>query len=208
MPPYFCRRDDIYYGGVILSKKLVRETNSTVFNPHTGETTLEKKEISFLNPWFDEEKGYLLWPRKNFAKSYQTIDFPKELNWAERGRLATLAKKIWSNTNMLGYRGNGGIRPYDIKQIGEIIGLKERAAGRFMRKMELLKIIKQIPVKFGERTEIQYYFNPVYYFSNSRLSFNLYLLFREELDVFVPDWVKKEFAGIKTTKDERNKVGI
>lgn len=179
-------------------QKLVREKTSKITNPETGEVTQGKSEVTFINPWFDDEKGYLLWPRKNFAKSYQTVDFPKELNWAERGRLATLAKKIWSNTNMLGYRGNGGIRPYDIKQIGKIIGLKERAATRFMRKMEKHRIIKPIPVKFGDRVEVQYYFNPVYYFSNNRLSFNLYLLFHEELDPLLPDWVKKEFAGIKT----------
>lgn len=159
----------------------------------TGE--IRHGRVQYIDAAFDEEKGYLFWNRKKFAKTFQDIDYPDDLSMIDRGRLATLAKKIYSNTNMLGYRGNGGVRPYDIEGIGRLVGLKRSQSYSFVNRMIEMRTLKAVPVQFGDRTETQYYMNPVYFFSSNRLSLNLYLLFREELDAVIPDWVKREFAA-------------
>ena len=160
---------------------------------HTGEIYSDKNK--FVNSTFDEEKGYLFWNRKNFAKTYRDIDFPEEMTDAEIGKMTRLSKKIWSNTNMLGYRGNGGIKPYDIEKIGEVIGLKYRQTLRFVNKMMRLGVMAKVKVDVGGKKETHYYINPIYFFSSNRIPLNLYLIFKNELDPFLPQWVIDRFKA-------------
>lgn len=173
-------------------RKIIKTT--TYEDRRTGE--VKSGRVQFIDCSFDEEKGYLFWNRKKFAKTFQDVEYPEDLSMIDRGRLATLAKKIYSNTNMLGYRGNGGVRPYDIEGIGQLVGLKKSQAYSFVNRMIEKKFLKSVPVKFGDKIENQYYMNPVYFFSSNRLNLNLYLLFREELDSVLPEWVKNEYASV------------
>jgi hypothetical protein len=166
----------------------------------TGEIYGEK--VRHIAVAFDEEKGYLFWARKSFAKSFLDVDFPEEMTMVDRGRMATLAKKIWSNTNMLGYRGNGGVRPYDVKKIGEVIGLRPYQAGQFVRKMIRLGIMARVNVEVGGKKETHFYINPIYFFSSNRIPLNLYLIFRRQLDEVLPDWVKRKYME----QEEREKT--
>jgi len=189
----------------VLTFEIVRKTNeksggkmlkeTRYIEEETGE--LRGKNVRYIASSFDEEKGYLFWARKGFAKSFLDIDFPPETTMKERGQMATLAKKIWSNTNMLGYRGNGGIRPYNEKQIGEVIELKEYQAKKFVRKMIDLGIMAKVNVEAGEKKEVHFYVNPIYFFSSNRIPLNLYLIFRNQLDCYLPDWVKAKYAETK-----------
>jgi hypothetical protein len=144
-------------------------------------------------PTFDEEKGYLFWPRKSFAKSFHGVDFPDEMNDLEIGRMARLAKRIWSNTNMLGYRGNGGIKPHTIDSLAEILKMKPRQTYRFIEKMIRLGVLARVEIKTDKQKEVQLYVNPVYFCSTNRIPLNLYLLFRKQLDKEFPDWVKEKY---------------
>lgn len=181
--------------------KIRQEIVTTNINEETGELLGQSKKIRRFNPKFNSKRGYLWWNKKGGVKSFHAIPFPKDMSMLDRGRVATLTKYIWGDTNCLGYRGHGGFRAYDIEGIGEIIGLNEKRATQFLKRMDKLKIIKAIPVKFGERVETQYYVNPLYYFSSRYLSSNLYTLFHEELESFIPEWVKAEFA--KTGREEQ-----
>lgn len=158
----------------------------------TGE--MMKKTTRFISSAFDEEKGYLFWVRKSFAKSFQDIDFPKEMTITDIGRMTVLSKHIWSNTNMLGYRGNGGVRPYNTDKIGRILGIKIRQTQRFIEKMIRLGVIKRVLVDGGGEKDTHFYINPIYFFSSNRIPLNLYLIFRKELDQHLPDWVKEKYA--------------
>ena len=168
---------------------MIRETS--YINQDTGE--VYKCKVRHIAAAFDDEKGYLFWARKGFAKSFLGVDFPDSMTMTERGQMSTLAKKIWSNTNMLGYRGNGGVKPYSDVQIGQIIGLKEYQAKKFIRKMIRLGIMARATVEVGGGKEVQYYINPIYFFSSNRIPLSLYLLFRKELDKVLPAWVKAEY---------------
>lgn len=175
-------------------RKVREDTVITRTDTRTGEVLGQKKKVNFFPARFDEEKGYLWKPQKSSARMFNDVPFPKKMSMIDRGRMATLAKHIWSKTNMLGYKGHGGIRPYSVEQLGKLIDLNVEQTERFLKRMYALEMIKPIQVPFGERIEIQYYVNPLYFFSNNRLSLNLYLLFREELDKHLPDWVKEEFS--------------
>ncbi len=163
---------------------------------YKDETTGEVRggKVRHIAAAFDEEKGYLFWARKSAAKSYMDVPYPKEMSHSEIGKLAILAKHIWSNTNMLGYRGNGGVRPYTAEQIGKLVGLKKYQGGAFLRKMIRLGVMARVEIKSEGRQEIQYYINPIYFFSSNRIPLNLYLIFRDQLNKVLPGWVKERFA--------------
>jgi hypothetical protein len=163
-----------------------------VYDGETGEKYSEKQK--HFPPAFDEEKGYLFWPRKSFSKSFTGIDFPEEMNDLEIGRMARLAKMIWSNTNMLGYRGSGGVKPYSTEMIAGILKIKPRQAYRFIEKMILLGLIARVKIETETGKETQFYVNPIYFFSSNRIPLSLYLLFRNQLDHYLPAWVKTEYA--------------
>ncbi len=175
-------------------KRLRKEVSETITNLQTGEVTKGKTSVTYFPPRFDEEKGYLWWPQKAHTRSFCAVHYPREVSMIDRGRLATLAKYIWSKTNMLGYKGHGGIRPYTVNQIAKLIETDVNQAERFLGRMAKFSIIKPIKVPFGEMVETQYYINPLYFFAGNRLSLNLYLIFREELDAHIPDYIKEEFA--------------
>ena len=170
---------------------MIKETR--YIDEATGEVRGGK--VRHIAAAFDEEKGYLFWARKSFAKSFLDVPFPREMSDLEIGRMARLAKKIWSNTNMLGYRGNGGVRPYNTAGISAILKIGPRQTQRFIEKMIRLGVMARVEIKTEGRQEIQYYINPIYFFSSNRIPLNLYLIFRQQLDQVLPEWVKQEFAG-------------
>jgi hypothetical protein len=164
------------------------------FDENTGEEFSTK--IYTFPATFDEDKGYLFWTRKSFAKSFLDVPFPSEMSKLDIAHMTLLSKHLWSNTNLLGYRGHGGIKPYGIDDIAQAIELKPRQTYNFIQKMIALGMIARVDVRTEQTKETHYYVNPIYYFSNNRLSLNLYLIFRKQLDEVLPDWVKNKFAMI------------
>ena len=164
-------------------------------DPDTGYILRAKER--FVDVQWDEEKGYLFWNRKAHTKLFNDVDFPDEMTFADRGRMATLAKKVWRDTNMLAYRGNGGIKPYGIEHIAKVIKTEKRQAYNFVEKMIRLGMMAKVKVETDGRQETHYYLSPIHFCSTNRINLNLYLLFREQLDAVLPDWVKIEFMKKK-----------
>ena len=181
-----CRLDNSFREAFCVVIKQTR-----LIDDRTGEIVSDKKCLT--SPMFDDEKGYLLWPRKSFSKSFHDVDFPVGMNDLEIGRMARLAKRIFSNTNMLGYRGNGGVKPYSIDMIGNALNLKQRQARKFVDKMIQYGVMAKVKIESEERKDYQLYVNPIYFFSSNRIPLNLYLIFRKQLDEVLPEWVKMEF---------------
>ncbi len=174
------------------------EKQTRIVNRVTGE--ILKDNVFPIAPVFDEEKGYLFWPRKSFSKCFIDIEFPKEMSFKEIGQMTTLAKKMCPKTNMLGYRGNGGTRPYNVDKIGSVIGTKPSQSYSFVRKMIRLGIMAEVKIRTSDSTEVQYYVNPIHFFSGNRISLNLYLIFHKQLDKHLPGWVKEEYRKQKGCK--------
>lgn len=165
-----------------MNNRLIRHTNEH------GEI-ISEKVFTYKAP-FEDDEGYLFWNKKNFTKSFNDVEYPSELTDSELGKLTRLTKKVYSDTNMIAYRGNGGrIKPYTDEKISELLGLQLRQGKRFLNKMVKLGII----CKYNNRGITEYYFNPLYYFSNKRISLDLYLKCKEQLDKVLDDWVIRRY---------------
>jgi hypothetical protein len=155
----------------------------------TGEIYSQKSQLTGKR--FDHEKGYLFRNQAGGFSQFYDVPFPDDMTDIEIGRMTRLAKKMWRNTNMLGYRGNGGIKPYDIGGIARVIGLQQRQAYNFINKMIALGVVAKVRIDSKGMTDYQYYVNPLYYNSSNRIPLNLYLLFRKQLDPYIPSWARR-----------------
>lgn len=164
---------------------------TTYMDTDTGEIVAQKQQG--VGKRFDPEKGYLFRNQAGGFSQFYDVPFPEGMTDIEIGKMTRLAQKIWGKTNMLGYRGNGGVKPYDITGISNVINLKERQTYNFINKMVDLGIMARVKIEIAGKTDYQYYVNPLYYNSSNRIPLNLYLLFREQLDPYIPSWAKKLF---------------
>lgn len=165
---------------------------TTFLDEETGEIVAQKQ--LGIGKRFDPEKGYLFRNQAGGFSQFYDIPFPEGMTDIEIGKMTRLAKKMWGSTNMLGYRGNGGIKPYSISGIAKVIGLEKRQTYNFINKMIKLGIIAKVKIETKGETDFQYYVNPLYYNSSNRIPLNLYLLFRVQLNEYIPLWAKKLFV--------------
>ena len=171
----------------------------------TGRTYSEKAQ--FIEDVLTED-GYRVPPRKSGFKSFNNIPLPKEMTYPEKGRMVDLAKCMVSTTNMLGYRKNNKIFAYTAEGIIEKVQLSPKRGKQFLQKMVRLGVMQKITRKYAEVESEEYYINPAYFFAGKRISFNLYLLFREHLDPILPEWVRADFLiAARETDDRRQDNG-
>ncbi|MCC5465556.1 hypothetical protein [Pelosinus baikalensis] len=162
-----------------------------VIDNKTGQVMADN--VRHISSAFDDDKGYLFWARKSFAKSFIDVPYPKEMSKMDIANISILSKHMWSNTNMLGYRGSGGAKPYDVVMIAKAIELKQRQTYSFLKKMIDLGLMAKVDIKTDNGIETQYYINPIYFFSGNRIPLSLYLIFRKQLDGVLPGWVRERF---------------
>ena len=141
------------------------------------------------------EEGYKVPSHKLGAKLFADVSFPDGITDTEIGKMTRLSKLMIAESNMLGYRTRGGIKPYTRDEIISIAKLAKRQGVTFVTKMQRLGVMqKNIRIVDGKEVH-DYYINPAYFFMGKRISLNLYLIFREHLDPIIPEWVKKEFIS-------------
>ncbi len=156
----------------------------------TGYTYSEKTR--FIEDTFNED-GYRVPPRKAGVKMFNGVPLPQEMTYPEKGRIADLSKRMITATNMLGYRSGGQILPYTAEHLMNLVQLSPRWGRPFLKKMIKLGVMQVNTRKYGGIESTEYYINPAYFFAGRRISFNLYLLFREHLDPILPQKVKDDF---------------
>lgn len=153
------------------------------------------------------EDGYRFPAHKAGSRLFDDIKFPEGLLDDELGKMARLSKLMVGGTNMLGYRSNHQIVPYTIDEIGDAVGLQHWRGRKFVNRMCKLRIMQ----RWASTTGAQYYINPAYFMaSGHRLSLDLFLLFRDELQDIVPQWVINHFlrqARAKQTSARTSLVG-
>jgi hypothetical protein len=144
------------------------------------------------------DEGYRIPSHKAGVKIFDDIQFPLEMSPAEIGRMTILSKLMIGKTNMLGYRKNDNIYAYTYSEIIELAKLKQRQGVSFMRKMCKFHVMQKVTTTSGP----QYYINPSYFMAaGHRLSLDLFLIFRDDLQDIIPLWVKKEF--LSQAKDKK-----
>lgn len=142
------------------------------------------------------DDGYRVPTQKRGAKMFSDIPFPDTVSDADIGRMARLSKLMIGDSNMLGYRTRAGIKAYTIEDIYKLVGLSDRRGRDFIARMVKGKMIKNFPQNKPDGTQVdEYYINPAHFFSGKRINLNLYLLFREQLDPILPQWVRFEFMS-------------
>lgn len=152
-----------------------------------------KKEKQFYYEDSFNVGGYKVPYHKAGAKVFFDVGFPKEMTDSEIGKMTRLAKLMVADSNMLGYRTKFGIRAYTSEHLIKIVGLSPRRGRQFIDKMMRLGIMQLSLRKYGDIQCIEYYINPAYFFAGKRISFNLYLLFRERLDPILTPYAKEAF---------------
>lgn len=163
----------------------------TTFDNKTG-FVIDEKERGLYNP-FDPEKGYNFKYKSFSIKSYLDIPLPDVFSDSELGKLFRLSRHIYANSNMLGKRVNTFIRPFTQEKIIEVFELKDRQGRALLKKIIDNHVIRKLEFTEQGKTFVQFYFNPIYFFSGTYLNLNLFLLFQDELNKHLPPWVIAKF---------------
>lgn len=183
-----------HYGGYMAKVKETRIIEST-----TGEIVkCETKSITYFT-----EKGYMVFARNNYSRVFTDIRIPSCFTDSELGKIYRLQACIQQNTNMLVKRTNGIRRPMTYIEIAKETGLSDRLGKEFLKKLLDSAIIGTIEKTTGGITRLAYYFNPLYFHNSKWLTFELYDLFKKQLDPYLPVWVKIEYEQINRDKVEK-----
>jgi hypothetical protein len=164
----------------------------------TGQRLGDSKQ---LYNFYDREKGYLFRPNSYYVRSFTGIRLSDTIkNKADLANAHILSENIYKDTNMIAYTRNRFVYPADVPQIAAMINVCERRTKEFLVRMQQLGVVKKFIGNTENRTEIQYYMNPLYYMSNKRLQPFMYMLFRDQLNPYLNknarEWLN-EAANLK-----------
>lgn len=174
-----------------MEKNVKRTYESRVINTATGEVT---NRGSWEVKYFDADKGYLFFLNRESVKTFKGFGLPDDLSESDVARVYRLSLVTHSNTNLICFRSHNTIRPMSIKAMGEYLKISYRQSTGFVNRMIAKHIIGKVKVTVGTSSEVQYYLNPLFFFNGKWLNANLYLLFKSDLDYYLPSWVKEKFS--------------
>lgn len=171
---------------------LIKETRYT--DEQTGETSLLYKQKFEI---FDE-RGYLLWAKKYSHKQFNDIKLSDEIGKGDDfRRIHVLAEELYKDTNTIMVRENSRtVRVADIEDISTMISLNIRRTKEFINRMIAKHIMARRVDTVGCIVSEKFLLNPLFFFCGKRLSADLYFLFQESLDCYLPKWVTRKFHEI------------
>ena len=200
-----------------MSKNLFVKQN--VIDPESGEI-LKKKEFTSASK-FDLEKGYCFINPLQKGNKIVMSDLPSCITDGEAGKLLRLFRYAAPNSNLLTFRSGNVNKAMQKEHIAKSLGLSARSCSRFLNRMLKLNIIAKREIftvsknKSSSRSDYEpvfqskfvrlnqntkeenYFFSPVYFFAGNWLSYDLYILFRNDLDKMLPVWVISKFNAQK-----------
>jgi hypothetical protein len=94
---------------------------------------------------------------------------------------------------MIGKRVGSHVRAFTQEEIIRTFGLKDRQGRSLLKKAIDQKVIRKIEITEQGKRFVQFYFNPMYFFSGTYLNLNLFLIFQDELSKHLPPWVITKF---------------
>lgn len=160
------------------------------------------KTIRFTN--FNPDKGYLFRSKNIATKTFADLKLSEQVKSDfDFLRCHKLAEYIYKDTNMIATRiKSKDIRAADIEDIRCIIKLSVKKTKEFLNRMRKLHIIAEREDKVGDMISVKYYFNPLFFCSSKYLSPDLYFLFQESLDCYIPGWARQKFHELGNIKKE------
>lgn len=161
----------------------------------TGEV-LSRRQID-LPSYFDQDNGYRLMARTKNIRVFPDVPFPEGLTRTDMGHLLFLSRSMWAtNTGCVGVIRRRKFVPFNDENLIRHIGLDPKRRGKeWLKRMVSLAMLRSIDVNMPDgRRERQWYINPLH-FCPMFLSRQTYLIWRDQVEKFVPDYVKKLFGG-------------
>lgn len=137
------------------------------------------------------EGGYSVYAHGNTINGRKSASFPKGISKLDLANMLLLSRHLQLNSNVLVYRTSKGYQPMDLARMGRIVGVQERQAYRFYKRMEAAGMM----VKTKRPT--QYVINPVYFLNGKTITDELYWIFNDQLKEQLPKWVQDEYKKRK-----------
>ena len=145
----------------------------------------------------------MLFLNNNQVRTFPHVAWPDGVTKLDRANLFELSRHIYGKTNMLAYRGSHDVvKPMNETQMSDVVELCTKRFKTWLNRMIRLGMIARLNIEIEDQVIIQYYLNPIYFFSDKYLPLNLYLLFQAQIDRHLPDWVKQRFEESKATVKE------
>lgn len=174
---------------------------TTYIDKKTGEILKEKGKNYHL---FDEEKG-LLWRNNNLSfkvfLDVQLYDYLR--NKIQFANVNILAGHIYKQTNCIMVRvSKTKVKFATIEDMSKMLDTCERTTKIFIKKMIDKKVMAKRIDKVGDRVEVKYLLNPIFFCSSKWLSYDLYFTFKDVLDDYLTPWQKERFTEYGNIKGE------
>lgn len=141
------------------------------------------KTTQFKGRFRDE--GYMMYAHGQTISRRTSLKFPGAMTKIDIANLDLLAAHLLPITNVIGYRTKKGNQPMSVEQMGKVIGVQQRQAYRFIKRMIDMRMI----AKDGE----QHVINPLYFLNGRIITDRLYWLFEDSLKDHLNEWVQKAY---------------
>lgn len=138
------------------------------------------------------EKGYLYKTQANIIRSFLDKPYPKELTWAERGKLGRLEYEL-NKDQALTYKSGIEMKPHTIATISKILETKERQTRQLIKRCKELGVIGEAKIKTPSVRGKFYFINPMYKSFGKRMSLVSFMVFKEYLVKEIPKWVIEKY---------------
>lgn len=165
----------------------------------TGEVTYSSPRL--VDQEFSVEKGYIYRMRDNYIKNFDDTSLPKELSWAEKGKLSELRLFLIGDSQLLGRRKNGKFIPLTVEDISKVFECKIANAYRTISRAKEYKVIKEVLIE----NILWYTYNPLYGLKGKRINMDTFIAWQEELSPVLNARIKGEFIKQMTIKQEVSK---
>ena len=168
------------------------EQNNIVADGIADSSVLAEDRLSDGREWkrqrFSLEKGYSFWMNAHAVRMFtHGCELPKDINATDCGYMYRCATMLQPNTNMIVKHYKNYDRPIATKELAEELGIGERNCQRFIKRMIDRDILR--------KQDGHLYVNPIFFIRGRYLSWQLYTLFSDQLDAFLPQWVIDRFNG-------------
>ena len=137
---------------------------------------------------FSKKNGYSFWLSANAVRMFPNgFELPKDINASMCGYLYRCAMMLQPKTNMIVKHYKNYDKPLDKEALIKELGISKRHFYRFFKIATEKQIIREHDGKL--------YMNPLFFICGRHLSHQLYTLFSDQLDAFLPRWVIDRLNG-------------
>lgn len=156
-----------------------------------------EREQRIFSRWHSE-RGYKLYHNRKSINGISDISFPVEMTPKEIGYSAMLSRYLVGESNLLGYRGAKNVwKAMSPEMMFKKLGVKKSAGYTFMKKMNRLGMIAKVTVELEGTKQVHYYMNPLYFHNGKHVPLNLYLIFQDQIDRYIPKWAQERYAEMQ-----------